>query len=263
MKICAIGDPHGELEKIKKIPLDNVDLILITGDVGKATLSRKMAFENIKRKKQGLKPIKYSLEQEKKAYMEFYNSSLKIIKYLAKHAPVFLIYGNAEPSNKETRKLSGKIKDLPSLTGELKKIKGVRIINNRIARFKGVRIGGLRYFVDVCWVREFKPHDYKKELKKARKETDKAKKILKWFGNVDILLSHQPPYGILDKVTAKFAPKEWIGKHAGSKVILNYIKSKQPKYVFCGHIHEGEGTKKISKTMVYNLSVGGYKIVEF
>ncbi len=54
MKILAIGDPHGELEKIKKIPLSNIDLILITGDLGSASLIRKMTFDNIERKKQGL-----------------------------------------------------------------------------------------------------------------------------------------------------------------------------------------------------------------
>jgi len=59
------------------------------------------------------------------------------------------------------------------------------------------------------------------------------------------------------------APKSWRGKHAGSKVILDYLRKKQPLYSFCGHIHEGEGMKKIGKTEVYNLGVGGYKIVEF
>jgi len=35
MKLLIIGDPHGKLPK--KIP-KNVDLILITGDLGKANL---------------------------------------------------------------------------------------------------------------------------------------------------------------------------------------------------------------------------------
>jgi len=122
----------------------------------------------------------------------------------------------------------------------------------------------LEYFIDTCWVREFKLRDYKKMLKRARKQTDKARRILKRFGKVDILVCHQPPYGYLDKVTGKYgAPKFYRGKHAGSKVILDYIKKHQPKYVFCGHIHEGEGKTKIGKTEVYNLGVAGHKIVEF
>ena len=59
------------------------------------------------------------------------------------------------------------------------------------------------------------------------------------------------------------APKHWRGKHAGSKIILEYIKRKQPRYTFCGHIHEGEGSKMIGKTRVNNLGVCGYKIIEF
>ena len=77
MKICVIGDPHGAFNIIKKIPLNGVDLILITGDLGSANLMRNMAFKNIEREKKGLPEIKYAW---KKAFMEAYNSSIKIVK---------------------------------------------------------------------------------------------------------------------------------------------------------------------------------------
>jgi len=262
MKILVIGDPHGS-EKVKKIPIKGVDLILITGDLGSANLMRKMAFENIERKKKGLSKKGYTSFQEKKAFMEAYNSTMKIIKYLSKFAPVYTIFGNVESSNYDTRKESQKIGvTLPYLSNDLNALPDVRVINNRVANFEGVRIGGLKYFVDTNWVREFKPSDYKESLKSAKKETDKAKQVLRWFNSLDILVCHQPPYGVLDKVTAKFAPKHWQGKHAGSQVILDYIRKHQPKYVFCGHIHEGKGMKKIGKTEVYNLGVAGYKIIK-
>jgi Icc-related predicted phosphoesterase len=44
VKIVAIGDPHGNLGKIKKIPLKNSDFILVTGDIGKADFARKKTF---------------------------------------------------------------------------------------------------------------------------------------------------------------------------------------------------------------------------
>jgi len=264
MKICAIGDPHGDLDKIKKIPLSKIDLILLTGDLGSANLMRKMAFDNIERKNKGLSEIKYPPTQEKKAFMEAYNSTMKIIKYLQKFAPVFTIFGNVESSNYETKKQSQKVGvTLPYLSNDLNYLSDVRVINNRIANFEKVKICGLRYFIDTNWVKDFKPSNYKNMMTKAKKETDKTKQVLKWFNSTDILVCHQPPYGILDKVTSKFAPKHWQGKHAGSKIILQYIKLKSPKYVFCGHIHESQGMKKIGKTEVYNLGVGDYKIVEF
>lgn len=264
MKIIAIGDPHGDLGKIKKIPIKGVDLILLTGDLGSANLMRKMAFENIERKKHGLSEIKYPPQQRKKAFMEAYNSTIRIIKYLVKFAPVYIIYGNVESSNAETKKESKQIKlKLPFLTDDLSSMKNVKIINNKLIKFNKIKIGGLKYFVDTCWVKEFKPSDYSKKMKKAGKETKKVEKILKKFDYVDILLCHQPPYGILDKVNFPGAPKNWKNKHAGSQVILGYIKDKKPKYVFCGHIHEGEGMKKLGKTKIYNLGICGYKILKF
>lgn len=263
MKICAIGDPHGSLEKIKKIPLEGLDLVILTGDLGSANLMREMAFENIERKKQGLPEIKHNPREEKKAFMEAYTSSMQIVRYLSKHLPVYIIYGNVESSNAETKKKIKKIKlPLPFLTDDLNELNNVRVINNKLVNFNGVSIGGLEYFIDTCWVREFKPTDYEKSLKKAKKKTNKAKNVLRRFKEVDILVCHQPPYGVLDKVTNPHAPKHWIGNNAGSKVVLDYIKRFQPKYVFCGHIHEGEGHKKIGKSEVYNLGIAGHKIVE-
>lgn len=263
-KICAIGDPHGAFNKIKKIPLDCVNLILITGDLGSANLMRKIAFKDIEREKRKLPKIKYSPMQQKKAFMEAYNSSMKIINYLAvkKKIPVFVIYGNVESTDAETKKISKEIGfRLPFLTKDLKKIKNVMIINNKIIKFNNIKIGGLEYFIDTSWVREFKPAKYRKALKNANNETYKAKKILKKFGKLDILLCHQPPFGVLDKVNNPAAPKHWTGKKAGSKVILDYIEKYQPKYVFCGHIHEGHGFKNIGKTRAYNLGFVNYKII--
>ncbi|VVB75693.1 Calcineurin-like phosphoesterase [Candidatus Tiddalikarchaeum anstoanum] len=263
MKICAIGDPHGNLNKIKKIPLKNVGLILLTGDIGNADLARKMAFTNIERKNKGLDEILYSKKDEKKAYMQSYESAIKLVKYLVKFAPVYLISGNVESPDKDTIKQSKEIGlKLPLLFKDLSKIRNIFVINNKLVTINHVRILGLKYFIDTSWVREFKPSNYKDKLKYAVKETEKVKKILTRFKHVDVLLTHQPPYGVMDKVTSKFAPKEWRNKHAGSKTILNYIIKQKPKYVFSGHIHEMEGTKKIGITQVYNLGVCGYKTID-
>jgi Icc-related predicted phosphoesterase len=222
-----------------------------------------MAFENIGRKKQGLSEIEYPPREEKKAFMEAYDSTINLIKYLSKFAPVYTIFGNVESSNHETRKKSKEIGlPLPFLYDSLNALHGVRVVNNVLTNFEGVRIGGLKYFIDTGWVREFRPSDFRDKMALAKKQTDKARKVLQGFNDLDILVCHQPPYGYLDKVTSKFAPKSYQGKHAGSPTILKYIQSRQPKYVFCGHIHEGEGMKRIGKTEVYNLGVANYKIVE-
>ncbi|MBI2632450.1 metallophosphoesterase [Candidatus Pacearchaeota archaeon] len=229
--------------------------------LGSANLMRKMAFENVERQKQGLDKKEFSSTQRKRAFMEAYTSSMKVVKYLARFAPVYTIYGNVESSNSETRRISKEIKfPLPFLTDDLKEVNGVRVINNRLVDFNGVKIGGLQYFVDTNWVQDFKPKEYRRRMRKAKVQTDKAKDVLRRFEEVDVLVHHQPPYGFLDKV-GPMAPKHWQGKHAGSRLILDYIKRKQPRYAFCGHIHEGEGMSKIGRTEVYNLGVCRYKLI--
>jgi Icc-related predicted phosphoesterase len=267
MKICVIGDPHGDIGKIKKIPIKGMDLILCTGDLGKADFVRNRFFENIKRKKEGLPELKYDEKTSKSVYHEISDSTLNILKYLSKFSSIYSILGNIGNNmvkdykvRKDEEKYGVK---LPYLGQEIKKIKNFKFVRNRLKLFNGLRVGFLEYFIDTCWIKEFKPQDYQKSMKSAKKETDKAKRILDRFKTLDILICHQPPYGFLDKVSGKYgAPKSYVGKHAGSKVILNYIKKTQPKYVFCGHIHEGEGKTKIGKTEVYNLGVAGHKIIE-
>jgi len=259
MKILVIGDPHGKLSK--KFP-KKVDFILITGDIGKADLARKFAFKNIEREKKGFPELKKIPAFEKKVWMEIYNSTVNVLKKLSKIAPTYSILGNVGTSTDSEIKKEGKklgIK-LPLIRTGMNKIKNFHLVRNRLRNIEGISVGFLEYFNDVCWIREFKAND-KKKIKLSKKETVKAKKVLRNFKNLDILVCHQPPYGILDKVNFPGAPKHWQGKHAGSKVILDYIKKKQPKYVFCGHIHEGKGKKKIGKTQVYNVGVSGDYVV--
>lgn len=263
MRLLIIGDPHGKLPG--RIP-KNVDLVLITGDIGNADLARKRFFENLKREKKGLAEIPETAEFVRKSHLEIYNSSLRIVKRLAKIAPVYFILGNVGMYDAEVRKESKKLGvKLPLLVSGLKNVKNVRMISNRFVNFNGLRIGGLEYFLCESWVREFDRKN-KERMKRAKKESAKARRILRWFGKnkIDILLCHQPPYGILDKVNSEFTPKDWRGKHAGSKVILDFIKKyKNLKYVFCGHIHEGKGRKKIGKTEVINAGFNGdYLVVD-
>ncbi len=265
MKVLAIGDPHGNIEKIGKIPIDNIDIILLTGDLGKADLARKRLFENVEREKQGLEELEEDKSYVKEAYMEIHSSTIDILKYLSRHAPVYTIQGNVGiPTASHVRKYRDKYGiSLPATRDKINSMKNVYLVKNRVKVVNGLRIGFLEFFTDTNWVSEFKPSDYRKIMRKAKKQTDKARRILSRFDNgLDIFLFHQPPYGYLDKV-GNPAPKHWRGKHAGSKVILEYIKKHQPRYAFCGHIHEGEGFRKIGKTEVYNLGVCGYKVIEF
>lgn len=263
MRILIVGDPHGDLKAIKKIPVKGADLILIPGDLAKADLARKRFFENAKRKEKGLPSLEEDIPFVKKSHMEMYDSSIKILKYLSSFAPVYTILGNASLLDSDTKVNEKKFGiRLPYLEKAIKKMRNVSLLKDKSVQIKNIKIVGLDYFVDSSWCKEFNIED-KKELQKSKKETARVKAVLKKFGNLEILLCHQPPYGILDKVNFSGAPKSWIGKHAGSKVILDYVKKKKPKYVFCGHIHEARGVGIVGKTIIYNLGCcGGYSILE-
>jgi Icc-related predicted phosphoesterase len=59
---------------------------------------------------------------------------------------------------------------------------------------------------------------------------------------VDILVSHQPPYGCGD-----------LG--LGSIELRTAIRRVKPKLVICGHIHDAVGRFECDGTTVYNVSV--------
>jgi uncharacterized protein len=63
---------------------------------------------------------------------------------------------------------------------------------------------------------------------------------------------HAPPYGtVLDRITNL--------KHAGSKAIREFLKREEPRYFFCGHIHEAAGASdKLGLTSAMNVGKKGY-----
>lgn len=62
-------------------------------------------------------------------------------------------------------------------------------------------------------------------------------KVWEWIpGGLDILVTHGPPHGILDKTCPRFG-----SKHVGSRTLLDRVLTVRPKYHVFGHIHEGYG----------------------
>jgi len=65
--------------------------------------------------------------------------------------------------------------------------------------------------------------------------------------DTDILVTHGPPYGILDMNSRNY--------NVGSKTLLDAVQRVQPKYHIFGHIHEGYGMVKQCDTYFINASV--------
>lgn len=77
--------------------------------------------------------------------------------------------------------------------------------------------------------------------------------------DIDILITHGPPYGILDKV--KIPSKALPDGYAGCKDLREAVERIQPKVHIFGHIHEGYGQCLLKgqmgdpNTECYNVSI--------
>ena len=67
-----------------------------------------------------------------------------------------------------------------------------------------------------------------------------------------IAVCHVPPLGtMLDRITNL--------RHAGSRSMRAFLQREQPRYFFCGHIHEAAGgQEKLGETSAMNVGKKGY-----
>lgn len=75
--------------------------------------------------------------------------------------------------------------------------------------------------------------------------------------NTDILITHGPPYGILDDVEHN------RGVHLGCELLAQRVKEIKPKIHIFGHIHSGHGYYFDGYTHYFNASVLDEDYVDF
>ena len=115
--------------------------------------------------------------------------------------------------------------ELQSLSQDL----GIHLLMNREISIKGLKIYGAHY---VPYVTAKIGYTDSSEVRK-----EKWKDIPK---NLDILITHGPPFGILDI--------NKHGQHIGCDELLLKVKEQKPKYHVFGHLHEMGGLE----TQVFN-----------
>lgn len=69
--------------------------------------------------------------------------------------------------------------------------------------------------------------------------------------NLDLLITHGPPYKIMDHTDNDLNPDP----NVGCKELLRVVNEVKPRFHVFGHIHGGYGMQKIGKTTFANVSI--------
>jgi len=226
MKILLSADTHGKIPEIT----GEIDLVLIAGDFAKGDALRKMIFG------------KGNPEDAKKEIIDSSKEFLSKIKKL--NSPVVVSLGNAEEFCKEE-------------IIELLKEMNINYIKNGIIKIKGIKILCIDFFVEEWWAKKYRP-SREDIINRGRKNEEGLRAALSKVEEVDIILSHLPPYGVLDMSELNEYLKLEAGP-IGSKILRKFIIEKKPKLVVCGHLHI-PGKERLGKTLIINP--GEKKIIE-
>lgn len=91
---------------------------------------------------------------------------------------------------------------------------------------EGIEIGGVKFYGSP-WQLPFMNWAFNLP------DEDLSRKFERIPNDVDVLITHSPPYGILDSVNGR--------EHLGSKSLLERVYQVKPRYHIFGHIHHGYG----------------------
>lgn len=106
-----------------------------------------------------------------------------------------------------------------------------------------VTIGGIRFWGSPITPRFFDWAFMMDEGEPLRKHWAKIP------DDTDVLITHGPPFGVMDVVERENG--ELV--HTGCAELLSRVKQIQPKIHLFGHIHEGFGQQQIDNTRFYNV----------
>jgi Icc-related predicted phosphoesterase len=119
----------------------------------------------------------------------------------------------------------------------LEQFPNIILLDNRSEIIEGIKIWGspaTPWYHGKRWAFNYKGDDIKHIWKDIPNDTD-------------IIVTHGPVYGILDKIHT--------GEDVGCPYLLEKIKEVKPKFHICGHIHEGYGLLVKENTTFVNCSI--------
>lgn len=120
----------------------------------------------------------------------------------------------------------------------LRLFKNITYLQDELVELDGVKIYG------SPWQPEF--HGWAFNLPKNGGELQSKWDMIP--NNIDILVTHGPCFGHLDKVIGR-------NDNLGCELLVKKVEEVKPKIHCCGHIHTGRGIKQTENTLYINSSV--------
>jgi len=261
MKILAIGDFHGEFpaKLSKKLKKEEFDLIIGIGDYTGIKEWRSYILEYFRLIKKGKQAPSAEEYFGKKRFSALLKKDTKAAKKVLLtldelEKPCFYIFGNGDDEWYNYPFDIKQLKPKKSKRNFLKRLKNMKEINYGFGNYKGISFIGFGGYMDVLSNYDLRKTEelekYKRALKRLKTSRKKFLNILKKTKKERIFVLHYPPKGIFDIIREKGNP--YSGKSAGISFFTEAIIKYKPRLVFCGHMHEYQGVKKLGKTLVVN-----------
>jgi len=277
MRILVLGDFHeNPSEKLKKkIEKEEFDLVVGVGDYTGIRDWRAFVIKRLRNSIKGLPGPTleefYGKKKAKELLRKDENVAKNVLIYLnsiSKKKKGIFIFGNADDdwysypfgdflkAKKSRRRFVSGLSNLKEITYGKTRLDGMDFIG----------FGGYMD-VDAYFERkEFESDDenYVARVERRKKSRLKLLSLVNGIGKKRIFVFHYPPKGVFDIIKDRKS-NPMNGKSAGIGFFREAILKFKPSLVFCGHMHEYQGFRKIGRSIVINPGEAGkgkYALVE-
>ncbi|UCE15064.1 MAG: metallophosphoesterase [Candidatus Heimdallarchaeota archaeon] len=250
MRVCIFGDLHGEPREIP--PADGYMLV---GDFSEYfdTTSDPLWKFYVRALMAHSPEEKYQMftsEKMIKAIKLSIDSSIKTLTIFDNlKKPVYYITGNREFYPDFL--IEYFCLDIPLFLEKSKDLKNSTCINLKRITLGSKSVFGIPYIPSGFHREDWKLPGFEEIWDHYAKEIDN---ILQNSPFISIILSHNPPFGVLDA--------HLDDTHLGINFFNDYILEKKPELFICGHAHGYYGEKIVNQTRVLNLAFRNFEILE-
>lgn len=217
MRICGISDLHGNLE----FTIEPCNVLCICGDIFPLKIQSHS------------KPCEKWFKNE---FLPWCNDQpVDEILLIAGNHDIFI--------ERHSDKIKAMIRDFHELRPK------VTYLQDEPYEYIDIDSGNVYVFYGTPWCHKF--GDWAFMLESDETVFQHFKKMP---DSIDILLTHDAPYGISDVCTQDV----WWNKreHIGSLPLAEIVKERQPSILLHGHLHtSNHEEEKLGKTSVYNVSL--------